>query len=215
MLKANSAFGSRNGIKDELDFLFAEVAALAKHLKKAIAQIHRQDDLPSGGRSVLQGIHRHGPQTVPQLARERSSSRQHVQVLVDRLAAAGHVEFRSNPAHKRSDLIYLTERGEEMLGTATEREANFLAPLLPYTTEAELLSVATLLHRMRGLLVGQEREHTEVVAKVKRHKPRQRRQARVRVPRSPKGVVRMAADSTPGEAAPAIPEEATLPVNLL
>jgi DNA-binding MarR family transcriptional regulator len=209
MFKVNSAFGSGNGLKDELEFLFAEVAALARHLKKASAQTHRQDDLPSGGRSVMQSIHRRGPQTVPQLARERSASRQHVQVLVDRLAAAGHVEFRPNPAHKRSDLIYLTDRGEEMLGTATEREANFLVPLLPHTTEAELLSAGTLLHRMRDLLAGQERAHTEVVARVKRRKPHRRRQAH------PKRVVPVAAESTRGDAAPAIPDEAALPVNLL
>jgi hypothetical protein len=42
--------------------------------------------MTAGKRGVLKGLDRLGPQTVPQMARARPVSRQHIQTLVNRLA---------------------------------------------------------------------------------------------------------------------------------
>jgi DNA-binding MarR family transcriptional regulator len=52
-----------------------------------------------------------GPQTVPQIAQKRPTSRQRMQRLADELAAEGLVEFVENPKHLRSKLVRLTLNG--------------------------------------------------------------------------------------------------------
>src|SRR5437879_9562655 len=82
---------------------------------------------PFGGiTAVLQLLQQTGPQTVPQLARTRGTSRQNIQLIVNRLAKAGHLTLGSNPAHKRSALFELTESGQSLLARTTEREKAFL-----------------------------------------------------------------------------------------
>ena len=145
---------TENGLQDELEFLFAEVGVLANRLKISTRTVHARDKLPVGGKSILQTLAQAGSQTVPQIARRRSSSRQNIQVLINRLESDGWVEFVENPAHKRSDLVRLTERGRALLTAANEREATFLAGLLKHTSEAEVLSAGELLMRLRQLLEG-------------------------------------------------------------
>lgn len=52
-----------------------------------------------------------GPMTVPEIARTRPVARQHIQKLVNALAADGFVELVDNPAHKRSRLVRITRKG--------------------------------------------------------------------------------------------------------
>ena len=102
---ANSAKPANGSIHDELEVLFEESAALANRLKKNARLLHRNDNLSASGRGLLQSLHMHGAVTVPQLAASRSTSRQNIQVLVDRLSEAGFIEFVTNPDHKRSVLV--------------------------------------------------------------------------------------------------------------
>ena len=106
---------------------------------------------------MLQTLQHHGPQTVPQLAAVRSTSRQNIQVLVDRLEAAGYITFQTNPDHKRSVLVALTDAGRALLVSANEREAGLLANLLPHTTEAEVLAAAQLLRKLLSMLGGERK----------------------------------------------------------
>src|ERR1035437_4193726 len=123
---------SGDGLQDELEFLLAEVNALANRLKSATRAVHAGNNLPVGAKTIFQTLAQVGLQTVPQLARRGSFSRQNIQVSV-----------------KRSDLIRLTDQGKRLLATATEREASCLAGLLNHTTEAEVLSAGKLLTRLR------------------------------------------------------------------
>ena len=63
---------------------------------------------------LLRSLRLGGPQTVPALARSRPVSRQHIQTLADAMAADGLVAFRPNPAHKRSQLVAITGKGEQV-----------------------------------------------------------------------------------------------------
>ena len=53
--------------------------------------------------------------TVPDIARRLGLARQSVQRVVDDLVASGHLERRTNPAHRRSPLVELTRRGHASL----------------------------------------------------------------------------------------------------
>jgi DNA-binding MarR family transcriptional regulator len=151
-------------MREELEVLFAEAAALGNRLKKNARNLHRNDNLSATGRLVLQTLHLHGPQTVPQLAALRSTSRQNIQVLADRLEAAGYITFQANPAHKRSDLVSLTDAGKALLASANQREAELIAQFLTQTTKAEIVASAELLRKLRSLLGGDRKRRARKAA---------------------------------------------------
>lgn len=145
-------------IRDELEVLFEETVDLANRLKSKARHTHQGERLSASGRMLLQSLQLNGQQTVPALAHLRSTSRQNIQVLVDRLEAAGYIGFVSNPGHKRSDFVGLTEAGRALLSSANEREAGLLATLLPHTTETEVKATADLLRKLRLLLGGERKQ---------------------------------------------------------
>jgi DNA-binding MarR family transcriptional regulator len=131
--------------------------ALVSLLTEAIATVNRLKtgagaDLPAGAGSILQILEHHGARTVPQIARTRFTSRQNIQILVNRLAREGLIQFTDNPAHKRSDLVILTAKGEEVLAGVGKRRQQLLDHLAAQFSEQELLSGTTLLRNLRQAL---------------------------------------------------------------
>src|SRR5512147_1654587 len=99
IMDSASSHDSQGAPPKSLEELFTEINSLAICLKKSSAALHHQDNLPPGGRTVLTIVNQSGELTVPQIARSHSSSRQNIQVLVNRLARMGLVVATSNPAH--------------------------------------------------------------------------------------------------------------------
>ncbi len=147
-------FGN-SGPHDGLDALFAEVKALANELRKPTSPLRPDRGPATSGRNVLQILARHGPRTVPQVARQIKTSRQNVQVLVNRLQTQGLVEFTANPAHKRSDLVRLTASGQAQAAAVDEREVKLRENLPSGVSEVEVLSAAALLNMLREAVEGQ------------------------------------------------------------
>ena len=52
-----------------------------------------------------------GPSTVPEIARMRPVSRQHIQTMANEMATEGLIRFIENPRHKRSKLLEATDKG--------------------------------------------------------------------------------------------------------
>ena len=61
---------------------------------------------------LLNTIVTKGPTTVPDIARMRPVSRQHIQAMANEMEAQGLVTFVENPRHKRSKLVKATAKGE-------------------------------------------------------------------------------------------------------
>lgn len=139
-------------INEALEGLFAETIALANHFKKAAAALHQQERLPAGGAGVLQALAELGARSVAQIARIRSSSRQNIQMTVNRLQKHGWVEFQENPAHKRSDLVALTEQGRQLIAAAQERQRQHLQNLLAGFSRREIAAATHLLRQLRELI---------------------------------------------------------------
>lgn len=175
--------------------LFEECAALAGRLKCNARRLHRQDNLPASGRILLQLLQRHGPRTVPELAALRSTSRQNIQTLVNRLLAAGWITFQPNPAHRRSRLLALTPAGHRLLVAVDARESALLPELPAGLTAAELAVSADVLRRLRAALAA--------------GKPRRRRLAATATPSAGKPGRASAGDLPSGAA------DNELPVSLL
>lgn len=100
--------------KRQLDAFYPLTLAarrLFHKLAHGAAALHHGSNVSVGMRAVLESIADGNPQTVPQMARLRPVTRQHIQGLVNALVDGGYVETIDNPAHKRSKLVSPTERG--------------------------------------------------------------------------------------------------------
>lgn len=112
-----------------LSELVVEVAALAHQLRKTDFRLQQKEGLLAPGRAVLQVLAEEGPRTVPWIAAKQNASRQNVQIIANRFAGQGLVEFRTNPAHKKSDLVQITEKGRQVLASSQSREGTILERL--------------------------------------------------------------------------------------
>lgn len=114
-----------------------------------MGQLHGEDDPKTGSRSVLETLKSEGPQTVPQLARSRPVSRQHMQTHVNELKAKGLVVLDPNPAHQRSHLVSLTHAGAEVIKEMARRERTAIRRLDLEVSNQELKFAADVLRRVR------------------------------------------------------------------
>ena len=105
---------------------------------------------------LLNSVIGQGPQTVPQLARARPVSRQHIQKLANEMAAAGLVRFVANPAHKRSQLIEATPLGLDTFARMNAGLGNLAERLGEDFTKEELFVAASVLERMRARLAAEQ-----------------------------------------------------------
>jgi DNA-binding MarR family transcriptional regulator len=187
----------------KLHALLAETTALANQLRRTAASSSGQANTPAGGSSLLHVLDRLGPLTVPAIARIRAVSRQSTQTLVNRLEAHGYVTLTTNPAHKKSGLVHLTDRGRRLLAVATARESKSSEALLPYVAESRLVSATRLLRRLRELLPGNALPQAEVAGE----RPARRAARRRKAAPAP-------ADVSPAPE-PSEPDETEFPLSLL
>jgi DNA-binding MarR family transcriptional regulator len=163
----------------EIKRLFKEASAFVNQIRKTALFLHRDDKLLAAGQDILQTLQNHGPQTVPAIGRLHNSSRQNIQVLINRLRLEGCVEFGRNPVHRKSALVLLTAQGKDLLSNATEREAKLLENLSASISEGEVIAAAEFLRRIRRLLTPEERKGREASGN---RKGRSRRQTVRRLP---------------------------------
>jgi len=138
----------------QLAALLEEVNLLRADLKHFWAG-DNEHVLHEGAGGVLAVIAANGGKTVPQIAKARGTSRQNIQILVNRLKQKGFVEIIENPAHKRSALVRLTQFGLEAKKQFQLTESRFLEALLGNFSEQELVSTTEALHKLRRLTSGQ------------------------------------------------------------
>ncbi len=151
----NGAVATYSSYSDEevvtaLEVIFEETLALSRQVRAAGEDVYPKDDLSRGMRSVLRNLDRFGPQTVPQLARRRQCSRQHVQLLVNDLLAGEYVELIDNPAHRRSHLVSLTPRGQSLMKRIRDHEVRLLKGLEIDVPASDLRAAALVLHSVRS-----------------------------------------------------------------
>ena len=131
-----------------------ETRSLFHVLKVVAKELHAEDRVTAGKRGVLLGLHRLGPQTVPQMAKARPVSRQHIQSLVNPLAKDGHVEFVANPAHRGSPLVRLTANGAKLAERMLRRESGPLGWVAEQISEEDLKKTTATLNKMNMLFQG-------------------------------------------------------------
>ena len=109
----------------------------------------RAGDIDPPGRAVLEFLMRHGPTTVPEIARRRGVTRQHIQTIVNALGGDDLVASEPNPAHQRSHLIALTPSGLERITNVTSHERDLLTPFVDRLDPDSLVIGVHLLSELR------------------------------------------------------------------
>jgi len=143
-------------VVEAAESLIDETRLLFHRMKVAAEQLHDAEEITAGMRGVLFGLDRSGPQTVPQMARARPVSRQHIQMLVNPLVERRCVELIDNPAHRRSKLVRLTPRGRRLVDRMRKRESKVLGALGSGMSEKQLRSAAVVVRSLREKLDGDE-----------------------------------------------------------
>ncbi|MDH3201420.1 MAG: MarR family transcriptional regulator [Myxococcales bacterium] len=107
--------------------------------------LHSGVDVTAGMRALLELLLREGSMSVPDAARARSVSRQLIQQQVDSLLDRKLVQREPNPAHKRSPLIGLTDRGRALIQNMRAEELHALSRLQAGTSDSAMRDAAQVL----------------------------------------------------------------------
>ena len=137
--------------------ILAEAAAgLTESLAVAARAVHGREELSDPRRGILMAISRHGPMTIPALARGRGVSRQNVRIIVLALVAEGFMRFGDNPGHKRSALLSLTSSGDALARAMSEKETAIYRKVAPDITAERMLDAAGTLRQVERILNGEK-----------------------------------------------------------
>ena len=136
----------------QLRLLTTHIRRLFHLLGRTADELHRPLGLTGAGRSVLEGLDRHGPRTVAQMARDRLVSRQHIQMIVNALVRSEMVQIVPNPAHRISPLVALTSKGVRTIKKVKAKEAAFLPELAQPLSAQQLDSALETLRDLEGVL---------------------------------------------------------------
>lgn len=144
-------------VRSDIDGLLNEVRLLYNRIVEVGETLHADEPVTLGMRAVLEYLQENGPTTVPDIARSRSVTRQHIQKLVNGLLDSGLVTLEPNPQHKRSLLVALTADGLRIIQRMRQREARFLDQAEFGLTPSCIRESASTLAQVRTALERRER----------------------------------------------------------
>ena len=199
--------------------LLREVTLLSNQLRRSAMYDEPSSLLAAPEGRLLHCFRQFGPQTVPQIARANTTSRQNVQIQVNRLTAGGWLELTGNPAHRRSALVCLTRQGRAALASTTDKDSKFIEALRSRFPDFDPRATTALLQQIREQL-SEPRPGGDVAVSDRESEsrrvasPRQKTTPRTNVPDvvGPKDSARAAELRQPIRE---VEEPAELPVNLL
>lgn len=131
-----------------------EVRACFNRLRALGDLLHRDLGVTAAMRAVLEALDEGGEQTASGIARAKSVTRQHIQVLVNQLLKAGLAAARPNPADERAPLIAPTRRGRAAFARMRRRESAFLTELGQVLASHDLDAAIETLAALRVHLDG-------------------------------------------------------------
>ncbi len=133
---------------ERLYALIGEVRLCFNLLKALTEQRHADLNVSTSMRAVMEGLFQEKPKTVPEIAREKGVSRQHIQLIINALLKRKLIEAVKNPAHKASPLYALTGQGRSVFTTIKRREQK---DLLRFAGSMSLQSLEQVQTTLRAL----------------------------------------------------------------
>ena len=136
---------------EKMTVLTQAVRSVFNRLKALGDQLHGDLEITTAMRAVMETLMA-GPMTVPQIAKLKGVTRQHIQLLADALLKAGHAIEKENPAHRRSSLIALTEKGRRAFAKMRAREELVIDEVAWEFDTQELEQATAVLRRLASRL---------------------------------------------------------------
>jgi DNA-binding MarR family transcriptional regulator len=136
----------------QLLLVLREIRTCFNQLRALADRLHEDLGINSSMRAILESLVGRPGRTVPDIAREKGVSRQHVQVIMNTLLEAGLAEARDNPAHRRSQLFVSTAKADAAFSEIRAREAEPLARLAAGLPEGEVETTRAVLSRLNARL---------------------------------------------------------------
>lgn len=133
--------------------LIRDIRSCFHQLKALGDELHGDRGITVAMRAVMESLAEGGEQTVPQVARLKAVSRQHIQVNVDALAHMHLVTFRDNPGHQRSPFVALTPKGRTTFATMRRQEGGVLEQVATGFTAEELKRASDTLTKLKQSIV--------------------------------------------------------------
>jgi len=143
--------------KEQIENFYAvtrTIRRLFHVLGNGVRALHDESDVSAGMRAVLEKLIERGPMTVPDMARMRPVTRQHIQSLVNPLLDLDYVETLPNPAHRRSPLIRATAAGEKKFLAMRQLENTAFRKLQMDVSAAQFQSANQVLTAIVDALTG-------------------------------------------------------------
>ena len=132
---------------ETVDALVFEVRRCFGRLKPLDDQKNKNFGIMSAMRRVIEILHQGGGQTVAQVARTQSVTRQTIQALVNGLAGASLVLMQRDPKDRRIVNIELTGHGKAVFAEIRRREKFILAVLPTGLVRLEMRTTANTLSK--------------------------------------------------------------------
>jgi DNA-binding MarR family transcriptional regulator len=128
------------------------------HLDALYDALRHDVGITAAMRAVLEALYEHGTQTVPQIARSKKVTRQHIQTLADKLLANKLIASEENPKDRRSPLLRLSEHGETVVERMRTREVRVLAEMSHALDDCDVDVALTTLDTLRTYLEKRSEE---------------------------------------------------------
>ena len=121
------------------------VRRLFRAMTSSADQYLRVFGITAADRAVMEFLYPDKQLSVPQIAKQYSVSRQHVQITVNQLQASKLLQTSVNPRHKRSPLIELTDTGRSMFAEIRHKDEELLRQMFANIPAADVhITRATL-----------------------------------------------------------------------
>jgi DNA-binding MarR family transcriptional regulator len=149
-----AATKSQRGTEADLAQLITVTRRAFHRLGRAADRLHDEEQLTAAERAIVVELAQHGMRTVPEMAKARPVSRQHIQTIVNGLLERRLVQQTPNPRHLRSGFITLTHGGHALVRRVLAKESDVLTRMARVFTSAELRSAARTLRRVTEVFDG-------------------------------------------------------------
>lgn len=100
--------------EEELEKVIIEIRKCFNRLKTLSGQLLGNLGINPSMRGVMESLSNGKRMTVPEIAEQKGVTRQHIQNISNALLAKKLIETTSNSAHRRSQHLMLTAKGEEL-----------------------------------------------------------------------------------------------------
>ncbi len=141
-----------------LKLVIDEIRHCFNVLKFTADELHSDIGINASARAVMESLYPDEENTVPEIARSKGVSRQHIQVIVNHLLKSDLIESRNNPRDKRTFLLSLSKLGKSKFDVIRRRETDFIRDISENFTDKEIATTSRAINKLTQLIKGYEND---------------------------------------------------------